>query len=105
MNMNYQKWRLSGAAILDINWTLVIAELFCLFVMSDLLYSLRFDLPDSLTSHSEFFPNLFKRMIDAVFEAVAQRQDLAFLRREVFKNLTDLVGEDPPGSLLIGRKH
>src|SRR3989338_3677829 len=58
-----------------------------LVVRADALQRLGLYLADALTRHTELFAHLLERVVDAVFQPVAQFQYFPLFRREFVQNL------------------
>ncbi len=60
--------------------TLIVFELLCLVMLSNLLVCLRLNLSDTFTSDTELFTYLFKGMCNTVRKTVTKLEDLSLLR-------------------------
>jgi hypothetical protein len=73
-------------------------------VSADALESFCLNLADALARDAKLFAYFFECMVNAVFEAMAEFQNLALLGRKLVQNFVELVAEDAARDFLIGRK-
>ncbi len=80
---------------------LVAPQALCFFVGADSVEGLCLNLADALAGNAKLFAYLLKRVVNAVFEPVAQLEDLALFRAELVEDLAELVAQDAARDLLV----